>query len=131
MTPAAGFVTFFVATLALLGGVVATGRRERRVAHLVLVACTFVALGVAIYHAERMGEQYDLDSAGAITPVHLALAKATAAAYVLPLVTGFLTIRDARHLVWHRRVAWAVLAATVATAVTGTWMVLAAEKLAP
>jgi cytosine/uracil/thiamine/allantoin permease len=129
MTPERGFVLFLVLTLALLGAVVATGYAERRRTHIACVALTLAALGTTIWFAERMGEHYDLATAGAITPVHLWLAKVTTLAYLAPIATGVLTIRDDRWKTWHRRCAFAVLGLTVATAITGTWMVLAAERL--
>lgn len=130
MSPERGFVLFLLLTLALLGVVVATGLRARRRVHLTAVALAVAALGTTIYFAEQMGEHYDLAAAGAITPVHLAIAKLTTLAYLAPVMTGILTIRDARWRVRHRWCAFTVLALTVATAVTGTWMVLAAPRLA-
>jgi len=130
VSPEVGFVTFLGLTLVLLGVVVATGLAARRRVHLVAVALAVVSLGTTIYHAERMGDLYDLAAAGSITPVHLAIAKLTTLAYLAPVVTGVLTIRDARWRPRHRLVAFVVLAMTVATAVTGTWMVLAAPRLA-
>jgi len=94
------------------------------------VAATVTALGVTIWFAVEMGKHYDLPSAGLITPVHLWLAKGTTLAYLAPLATG---LRTLRHPAWRRRhrvCALVVLALTVATAVTGTWMLLAAPRLA-
>jgi len=54
----------------------------------------------------------------------------TTVAYLLPIVTGALTLRRPARIVWHRRAAYLVLALTVVTAVTGTWMLVAAPKLA-
>ena len=129
MSPERGFVLFLGLTLALLGVVVFTGLSARRRVHLTTVALAVVSLGVTIYHAEAMGDHYDLAAAGAITPVHLAIAKLTTLAYLAPVVTGVLTIRDARWRPRHRVCAFLVLAMTVATAITGTWMVLAAPRL--
>lgn len=129
MSPERGFVVFLGLTLVLLGVVVATGLAARRRIHLVAVGLAVIALGTTIYFAEKMGELYDLAAAGAITPVHLAIAKLTTLAYLAPVVTGILTIRDARWRARHRRCAFGVLALTLATAVTGTWMVLAAPRL--
>ncbi len=129
MTAERGFVLFLLLTILLLAVVVVTGYRELRRAHLTSVALALFSLAAAIWYAERMGEHYDLDSAGRITPVHLFVAKATTFAYLLPLATGILTIRDARWRPWHRRAAFLVLGLTLLTAVTGTWMVLAAERL--
>lgn len=129
MTPDVGFVAFLALTLVLLGLVVATGLRARRRWHIPLVACALAALGTTIYFAEKMGEHYDLASAGPITRIHLWIAKITTLAYLLPVATGIRTIFDARMRRWHRRVAFLVLALTVVTAITGTWMILAAERL--
>jgi|SRR5688572_7789267 len=129
MTAERGFVLFLALTLVLLAVVVWTGRRELRRAHLACVAATLAALGATIFFAERMGEHYDLASAGVITPVHLWLAKATTLAYLAPLATGVLTMRAERWRPCHRVCAYVVLALTVATACTGTWMLLAAERL--
>lgn len=129
MTSERGFVACLALTLVLLACVVKTGLAARRRVHIPCVAATLVALGATIFYAERMGEHYDLAAAGLITPVHLWLAKATTLAYLAPLATGVATIRDARWRPRHRACAFAVLGLTVATAVTGTWMLLAAERL--
>ena len=129
MTSERGFVAFLALTLVLLAAVVWSGLRARRIVHLPCVALTLASLGVTIYFAEQMGEHYDLESAGWITPLHLTLAKLTTLAYLAPLVTGILTLRDAGWRRRHRVCAFVVLALTVATAVTGTWMLLAAERL--
>jgi hypothetical protein len=76
-----------------------------------------------------MGTHYDLAAAGLITPVHLWLAKLTTLAYLAPISTGVLTLRDPSWRPRHRLCAFAVLGMTVATAITGTWMLLAAERL--
>jgi len=131
MTPERGFVAFLALTLVLLTAVVWTGLRARRRVHLPCVAATLATLGATIWYAEQMGDLYDLASAGLITPVHLWLAKSTTLLYLAPLVTGILTIRDARWRPRHRVAAFTVLALTVATAVTGTWMLLASERLPP
>lgn len=125
------FAAALVVTVGLLGAVVVTGLRAARRAHLTLVACTVVSLAVTIYFAEKLGELYDLDAAGWITPVHLALAKVATLSYLAPIVTGVMTIRDARHRRMHGKVALTIVALTVLTAITGTWMVCAAEPLAP
>lgn len=129
MSPELGFVVFLAVTLALLGLVVVTGFAARRRVHLTAVVLAVASLGTTIYFAESMGDHYDLAAAGAITPVHLAIAKLTTLAYLAPVVTGLLTIRDPRWRPRHRIAAFVVLTMTVATAVTGTWMVLAAPRL--
>ena len=119
MTAATGFVLFLVITLVLLGAVVMTGRKSLRRKHLTLVVLAYVGLGLAIYYAELLGEEYDLDSAGLIYPVHLAFAKTTVYAYLLPVITGVMTIKAKCKRTTHGRVAVAVILLTVVTAVTG------------
>jgi hypothetical protein len=129
MTAERGFALFLALTLVLLAAVVRTGLRARRRLHISCVAATLTSLGVTIFFAEKMGRHYDLASAGLITPVHLWLAKGTTLAYLAPLTTGLLTTRDPRWRPRHRMCAFLVLGLTVATAFTGTWMLLAAERL--
>ena len=125
-----GFSLCLVLTLLLLLFVVVTGLSgRRRRLHITLVLSALAALGASVFYALRMGAHYDLASAGAITPVHLWLAKLATLAYLLPITSGLLTIRDPSWRRWHRRFAFSVLALTVATAITGTWMILAAERL--
>jgi hypothetical protein len=126
MTAATGFVLFLVITLVLLGAVVVTGKKSLRRRHLTLVALAYIGLGLAIYYAELLGKEYDLDSAGLIYPVHLAFAKTTVYAYLLPVITGIMTIKAKCTRTTHGRVAVAVILLTVVTAVTGLWLVLAA-----
>ena len=61
--------------------------------------------------------------------MHLAIAKLTTLAYLAPLVLGFMTTRDRKWFPWHRRAAYTVLLLTLLTTITGTWMLLAAERL--
>jgi hypothetical protein len=129
LSPDYGFPLFLVLTVLLLGGVVATGLRGVLPLHLALVALALVSLGVTIFFAKRLGELYDLESAGWITPVHLTVAKLTTAAYLLPITTGVLTLRNRRHRRVHFRCAMAVLAMTLVTTGLGLWMILAAERL--
>ena len=129
MTPDLGFAVFLALTLVLLALVVVTGLRARRRWHIPLVACALAGLGTTIYYAEQMGEHYDLATAGVITPIHLWIAKITTLSYLLPLATGIRTLYDPRMRRWHRRVAFLVLWLTLITAITGTWMILAAERL--
>ena len=124
------FPAFLVGTVLLLVAVVATGLRGRVRPHLALVALTVASLGTTIYFAEKLGALFDLDSAGAITPVHLALAKLATLAYLGPVVSGVMTLRNRAHKRLHLRIALMVLALTVATACTGVWMLSAAEPLA-
>lgn len=129
MTPVAGFLTFLAVTLAFLGAAVVSGYRARRMVHLPCVVLAVVSLIVTIYYAEKLGESYDLESAGFITPLHLFLAKTTTVAYLAPVVTGALTLRRAQNRKLHGRVAWFVLFMTVITAATGTAMVFMSDPL--
>jgi hypothetical protein len=129
LSPDVGFPLCLALTVVLLGGVVASGRRARLRLHLTLVVLALTALGVTIWFAERLGEHYDLESAGWITDVHLAVAKLSTAAYLLPLATGVMTLRDRRHKRLHLRCAIAVLALTLLTTGLGLSMILAAERI--
>ena len=129
MSPTAGFLGSLALTLVALGVVFWSGLRARLRVHFPAVASAVVLLGVTIYFAEQLGREYDLEAAGAIKPVHLALAKIATAAYLLPLVTGVMTLRDRRRRRLHLAAALVTLLLTVAAAFTGTWMVFAAEPL--
>lgn len=129
LSPVIGFPLFLFVTVALLGGVVWTGLRARRRLHLRLVAAAVVSLGFAIFFAERLGRLYDLESAGAIYPVHITIAKIATGSYLLPILTGMRTLKNPKHRKLHFWCAMAVLALTVLTAVTGTWMIFASEPL--
>ena len=128
MDPDLGFPLFLGLTVAILALVVWTGVKGRVRLHLPLVGSALASLGVTIWFAERLGERYDLEGAGLITPVHLTVAKVTTLAYLLPIATGLRTLRDRRHKRLHFRAAMLVLGMTLLTAVTGTWMLLSAER---
>lgn len=130
MSPTAGFFTFLLLTVAALGVVVVTGKLARRRAHLAAVAVALGLLGGAIWQALRVGELYDLEAAGAITPIHLTLARITTVSYLVPAITGVLTWRNERWRRWHGRCAWTVVALTIVTTVTGVLMLAGAEPLA-
>lgn len=131
MNPALLFVLLFALTLGLLAAVVATGLAARRRLHIPLVAASVASLAVTIWAAERLGRFYDLAAAGAIMDIHLVVAPAATLAYLLPLATGIWTLRDPTRRRLHRTCALIALALTVLAAVTGTWMILAAEPLPP
>ncbi len=131
MDAATGFLASFGVTLVLLLGVVWTGFRARRRVHLPLVACTVAMLVVTILFAERLGQHLDIESAGPITPIHLALAKAATLSFLLPLVTGIRTLRNPRGRRLHRYAAFTALVLTVAAAGTGTAMWLLSDPLDP
>ncbi len=130
MTPAVGFIVFLIVTLGLLGGVALTGFQARRKTHYALVAGAVAALAVTVYWAEKLGELYDLEASGWIYPVHLWCAKITVVAYLAPIATGILTIRNIERRRVHKVVAFTVLGLTVLTAVTGSWMLSLSEPLA-
>lgn len=130
MSPGAGFLVFLSVTLVLLASAVWTGFARRRRLHLALVVAAVAALGVTIYYAEQLGELYDLESAGAITPIHLALAKFTTFAYLLPIASGIRVWFRPGGRTLHRTLAFLVLGLTVITAATGTAMVLMSEPKA-
>ena len=129
MNPDVGFPSFLILTVALLIGVVLTGRRGALRVHLVLVGCAVTSLCVAIFFAERLGRLYDLEAAGWVTPVHLAVAKVTTVAYLAPLITGYMTLKDRKHRGVHFKSAMVVLALTALTTVLGLWMLLASTRL--
>jgi len=131
VSPATGFVTFLALTVVLLGLDVWTGLRARRRLHIPLVVLTLASLGVAIFYAERLGQLYDLDAAGAIYPIHLMLAKVATAAYLLPVVTGVGLLAGRGRRRAHRMVAFVTIALTLATAGTGVVMIMGAPELAP
>lgn len=120
------FAALLVLTLALLAGVVVTGFAARRRLHIPLVGAALVALVLTIVSAVRTGEHYDLQAAGAITPIHLAVAKIAAFAFLLPIATGIATLRKGALRRWHRRAAFLALSLAVAAVVTGTLMIAGA-----
>ena len=130
MSASSGFTLFLLVTVALLGGVLVTGFRAKRRLHIPLVVLTLAALGATIYYAEQLGDAYDLESAGLITPIHLTLAKITTLGYVLPVWTGWRTLRDPRNRRRHRTVALTIVALTVLTLGTGLAMLLASDPVA-
>lgn len=129
MSPETRFALSAALTVVLLAAAVRAGFRARRRLHVTLVALVLTSLGVTIWHAERMGELYDLAAAGAITPVHLTIARLTVLAYLLPIATGLRTWRHPGTKRLHRKLAFLALGMTALAIVTGVWMMLAAERL--
>jgi hypothetical protein len=129
MDATVGFLGFLGLTLVALGATVATGLKGRRVPHVACVALALALLGVTIWFAEKLGAEYDLESAGRITPIHLALAKGATLSYLLPIASGIATWRDRRRRRVHLALALTALVLTVAAAATGTAMILLAEPL--
>jgi len=124
-----GFVLFLALTLGCLAGAVSSGLRAKRRLHLSCVAGAVACLGATIYYALAVGKLYDLDAAGWITPVHKLMAKVATASYLLPVLSGVRTIYHPPTRKLHRKIAFLVLSLTVLTAITGTWMLLAATRL--
>jgi hypothetical protein len=130
MLGAAGaFVLCLGSTVVALVVVVITGLRARVRLHIACVALTVALLGATIYYAMRVGELYDLSVAGAITPIHLTLARITTAAFLLPLATGVMTLRNRAHRRLHFKLAMLVLALTAASAISGAIMLWLSEPL--
>lgn len=129
MNASVGFILFLVTTLLLLTGAVITGRAARRKLHLPIVSLTIVSLCVTIYYAEQLGKLYDLESAGWIYPFHLLIAKVSATSYLVVIGSGLATLRDTARRKTHSTIAYSVITLTVLTAITGTWMILAATPL--
>jgi hypothetical protein len=129
MDASAGFIAFFALTLAGLAATVVTGFKARVRVHIPCVIATVVLLGITIFFAEQLGERYDLESAGAITPVHLALAKIATASYLLPIASGVATLRNRRWRRVHLTLAVITLTLTVGAAGTGTAMLLLSDPL--
>ena len=129
MTATQGFITFLATTVVLLVFVTLTGWKAKRKQHLTLVALAVVSLAITIYWAEQLGEEYNLETAGAITPIHLWLAKITVVCYALPVITGIATIKNARRRLVHRKVAFLVLGLTLVTFLTGLAMILGSEPI--
>lgn len=125
-----GFCVAVGATVVFLVVVVVTGLRGRITVHIPCVAATLGSLGVAIYFALELGTVYDLDAAGAITPVHKTIAKLATASYLLPLVTGVRTLSSRTRRKAHFVAAMIALSLTALATVTGTWMLLEAPPIA-
>ncbi len=123
------FCTAVGFTVAFLIAVVSTGLRGRITIHIPCVLATLVSLTIAIVYALQLGKIYDLPKTGAIFTIHMVVAKIAATSYLLPVITGIRTLRSRAH---HRAHFWAamlVLTLTAAASITGTWMLIAAEKI--
>lgn len=129
MGPEIGFLASLATTVAFLVGAAVTGRRRMIRHHVAFVACAVLFLGAAIFFALRVGELYDLEAAGRITPIHLGLARFTTFVYLWPLTTGPLAYAGKVPRGIHRAGAWFALVLTVAATVTGVMMLLGAERL--
>jgi hypothetical protein len=120
--PLVGFFGALVLTLVCLGGAVLTGLKARRRPHLMWVAGSVALLVTSIYYAIKLGEHYDLESAGWITPVHMLMARVNTAAYLLPVITGLRTMKNPAGRKLHGKVAFTVILFTLGTAATGAAM---------
>ena len=131
MSAGAGFTLFLLLTVALLALVVATGLRARRKLHIPAVAAMAVSLALAIFYAERLGDEIDVHTAGVITPIHLTLAKITTVGYLLPIATGIRTLRRPATRRLHGRIAFVLVGLTLLTTATGLTMLLLSDRIAP
>jgi len=116
------FLGLLLLTVALLIAVAITGKRAQLRAHITLVCCAVAGLASAIYFALQVGQHYDLEAAGPIPPIHMAMARIATAAYLLPVITGVMTLRRPRYKRLHGKVALLVIALTVLATVTGAIM---------
>ncbi len=124
------FLLALVATLALLGGVIASGVRRRRREHYALVVAFFVSLGVTIWRAEVMGASgggLHFEAAATAQLLHR-IAVGLTFALVPPLVvTGVRLARaepegDAGRRRSHRGMAVAFVTGVVVSALLGAVM---------
>jgi len=129
LSAAAGFLAWFLVTLALLVLVVLTGLAARRRWHIAWVVASMCGLVMTIRHALLLGEICDLAAAGVITPIHHTLARITTVAYLLPIATGIRTIFVPATRRLHRRFAFLVLGMTILTAITGTVMIYLSPRV--
>ena len=127
------FVAAFGLTLVALLGVMWSGwtwrQKPKRRLHLFLVGITVAFLVVTIALALELGESYDLDAAGWITPIHMSLARAATASLLLPVVTGVQVLRTGRVGRAHRAAALTSFTLIALAAATGFWMVYQAPAL--
>lgn len=135
MSPLAQFLAWFFATVLLLCVAAWLGRTAarhpgRRAKHVAFVLLTAASLAWTIKVAYELGEHYDLQSAGWITPVHLAIAKVATGFLVFPIVAGVLAWKDGRKRRAHAFLAWCAMTLIVLAAATGTVMILMAEPRA-
>lgn len=129
MLPEILFFACLLSTVGALVGAVITGFAARRKQHFCFVGTAVLFLVLSIWAALRLGEYYDLESGGTITRVHLAISRYATGAYLLPVLTGIATLRNPARRKLHRVAAFVAIAITLVTAVTGTWMLIASERL--
>lgn len=128
------FVLAFLLTLVSLLGVMWSGwtwrTKRKRGLHLSLVALTVGLLGFTIVLALELGPAYDLEAAGWIYPVHMALARVATVSLLLPVITGIRVILGGEVGKAHRITALVAFGLVAAAAVTGFWMVYLAPPVA-
>ncbi len=129
MSDQQGFLGFLLLTVALLVLVAWTGHKAKRKLHIILVVVTVLSLASSIRFALLTGRHYDLESAGIITPIHMFVARAATICYLLPVVTGVLTIRKPSYRKLHGKVALLVIAVTVLATITGAMMLWKANPI--
>ena len=129
MTEEITFLGFLLLTVALLIAVAVTGKRAQLNVHILLVFVALGSLSAAIYFALQLGKVYDLEAAGAITPIHMTMARVATASYLLPFVTGYMTFRNRRYKRLHGKFALLVIALTVAATITGALMLWMAPRI--
>ncbi|MFT4649178.1 MAG: hypothetical protein ACI87O_000519 [Planctomycetota bacterium] len=129
MSAELGFLGFLILTVVLLGAVAWTGFKAQRRLHLRLVVLAVISLAMAIRYALLVGPHYDLESAGVITPIHMAVARVATVSYLLPVITGLRTLKNPSGLALHRKAAFLVIGLTLLAAVTGAIMLSLAERL--
>lgn len=129
MRPEYGFLGALLGTVFMLIGVAVTGRKRRIPLHIAFVMSAVTGLGVAVFFALKVGEVYDLEKAGVITPIHLTLARVTTASYLWPLLTGPLVLWGKVRPRVHHLGAYVAFALTLASTVTGMMMLYGAERI--
>lgn len=129
MSPPAAFAIAFLVTGALLGVVAWSGMRARRRVHVPAVVLAYASLFVTIWLAYALGHTIDLASAGAITPVHLFLARAATLALVVASAMGLRTVFAPKARGTHKRLAWIALSIVALAAITGIVMVSLADPV--
>ena len=129
LSPGTGLAVSLLVTVVLLGVVVLTGLRAMRRVHVPMVAVTVVALGITIWYAKEVGKIYDLEPGGWVTTTHLWMAKVTTGAFVLPIASGWRTLKHPETRPLHRKLVVLVLTLVVVTTVLGIGMMALAEPL--
>lgn len=128
-----GLIAALAATVAALLGVIGSGYAHKRHLHYTLVVVMLGCLALAIWRAEEYGRGLVYDGAAAAWYTwHFRFVGLTFGLVPLVFLTGVLLARArgpaaiARRL-WHKRVAWAFVIATVITFGLGLGMTLLAQ----